>query len=290
MKLAFIGLGVMGAPMARHLAVDHDLAVFDVDRSRLEGLDDSGARLASGVNDAGSGAECVLLSLPSSEIVRAVATGGDGLLDALAPGACVIDTSTTAPSVSREVARALAGKGIDFMDCPVSGGEGGAKAATLSIMAGGRSEVFERFGPMLHTLGTTVTLLGDVGTGGVAKLVNNMIVGVTFASIAEGFALGRENGLDLGVLYQAIRGGWAGSAVLDVAGPGIIENDFEPGGTVDIHFKDMGYALDLAGELNVPTPMTALAQEIFKAARSSGRGAKAQHSIYQLWESLAPDS
>jgi 2-hydroxy-3-oxopropionate reductase len=300
-KVGFIGLGVMGGPMAGHLAGRYDLTVFDVDAARIAKVEAAvpgagparaatgpsiGARGAASVAALGAACDLVLLSLPTSEIVERVVTGDGGLLSHMDPGGAVIDMSTTEPAVTKRVAARLAERGIGFLDAPVSGGEGGAKAATLAIMVGGPAELFDRYRPVLEVMGPSVVRVGEVGAGGVAKLVNNMIVGSTFAVIAEGFALGKKMGLDPEELYGAIRGGWAGSAVLDVAAPGIVARNFTPGGTVDLHFKDIGYALSLARSENVPTPMTAVVDEIFKAARASGRGPQAQHVIIQLWEEL----
>jgi 2-hydroxy-3-oxopropionate reductase len=291
MKIGFVGLGIMGGHMARHLAAKHEIVVFDVDPAKIAAVvaakeSTDGTRGAGGVAELGEACDLVLLSLPTSAIVEAVITGDGGLAGSMVGGSLVVDTSTTEPTVTARVAAALAERGIGFIDAPVSGGEGGAKAASLSIMAGGPEELVERARPVLEVIGASVVRVGDVGAGEVAKLVNNMIVGSTFAVIAESFALGKTMGLDPKVLYDAIRGGWAGSAVLDVAAPGIAERNFTPGGSVDVLFKDIGYALSLAREHNVPTPMTALVDEVSKAARASGRGPKAQQVIIQLWEEL----
>lgn len=301
MRIGFIGLGIMGGHMARHLAGRYGLTVFDVDAAKIAKLEaavpaggpapsgtgpSTGASGAASVAAVGAACDLVLLSLPSSEIVESVVTGDGGLLAHMDPGGAVIDTSTTEPTVSMRIAARLAERGIGFLDAPVSGGEGGAMAAKLSIMVGGPEELFERYEQVLTVLGPSVVRVGEVGAGEVAKLVNNMIVGSAFAVIAEGFALGKKMGLDPEQLYQAIRGGWAGSPVLDVAVPGIVARDFTPGGSVDVLFKDLGYALSLARSQNVPTPMTAVVDEIFKAARASGRGPQAQQVIIQLWEDL----
>lgn len=291
MKLGFVGLGIMGGHMARHLATKHDVVLFDVDASKIRKVLEAdgvtrGSRGAGSIADVAGSCDLVLLSLPSSRVVETVVAGDGGLAGSMVGGSLVVDTSTTEPAVTMRIAEALEGRGIGFIDAPVSGGEGGAKAAKLSIMVGGPQVLLDRARPVLELIGSSVVRVGDVGAGEVAKLVNNMIVGSTFAVIAESFALGRTMGLDPKVLYEAIRGGWAGSAVLDVAGPGIAERNFTPGGSVDVLFKDIGYALALAREHNVPTPMTALVDEVFKAARASGRGPKAQQVIIELWEDL----
>lgn len=286
MKIGFIGLGVMGGHIAGHLMASNDLRVFDVDSSKTERFLETDAHVANSIQNAASGAEVLFLSLPSSEIVRDVLLGPEGVIHVMAEGSTIIDLSTTAPEVSRSCAVILADKGIGFLDAPVSGGESAARDASLAIMVGGPMELFEKNKAVLDIIGASVVRVGDVGAGGVAKLVNNMVVGSTFAVIAEGFALARECGLEAEDLYNAIRGGWAGSKVMDVAAPGIINEDFEPGGTVNLLFKDIGYALGLARSHNVPTPITAQVDEIFKAARASGRGGKAQQIIIKLWEDL----
>lgn len=283
-RIGFIGLGVMGAPMARLFAAKYDLTVFDIDKKKMASL--SGAKQAADIAEVARDKDLVFLSLPGSEIVKEVVIGKGGLKSNMKPGSIVIDTGTTLPAVSREIAASLSETKVSFLDAPVSGGEKAAVAGTLSIMVGGNKEVFDRILAVLHSIGTSVVLVGDVGMGGVAKLVNNLIVGITFVAVAEGFALGTKSGLDPEILYRAIRGGWAGSKVLDVSAEAMLARDFKPGGTVDIHWKDLGYALALARDQDVPVPAAALAHEVFKAARASGRGKLAQPAIVQLWEQL----
>lgn len=284
-QVGFVGLGVMGGNMARHLAERFPLRVFDTDASRREALDK--ADKATSLSELASGCEVVVLSLPGSPIVRSVVLGDDGLINHMARGSVVIDASTTEPTVSREVAAALAERGIAFLDAPVSGGEKGAREASLSIMVGGKAEVFDRCRPLLETIGATVVRVGEVGAGEVAKLVNNMIVASTFGVVAEAFALAVKNGLDPSTLYEVLRGGWAGSRVLEVSAPGMIDGDFTPGGTVDMMLKDVRYALSLAADSHIPVPATSQANEVFKAAQAAGFGAEAQQAIIKVWEMLA---
>ncbi len=283
-KIGFIGLGIMGAPMARLLAAKYELTVFDIDPQKIRAV--SPAKPAVDIAEAARDKDLVFLSLPGSETVKGVVTGNGGLKANMKPGSVVIDMSTTSPAVSQEIAHSIIEAGISFLDAPVSGGEKAAVAGTLSVMVGGNKEVFDRCLEVLHVIGSSVVLMGDTGMGGAAKLVNNLIVGITFIAVAEGFALGTKSGLEPNVLYQAIRGGWAGSKVLEVSAEAMLTRNFQPGGTVDIHWKDLGYALALARDLDVPVPATALAHEIFKAARASGRGKLAQPAVVQLWEDL----
>lgn len=284
LKIGFIGLGIMGGHMARHLSSKYDVTVFDIDANRV--AQQEKAAKARSIRQAGEAADVILLSLPTSGIVKEAVCGAEGLIHVLKKGSAVIDASTTEPTVSRAIAKSLAEKGVSFLDAPVSGGEGGARDAALAFMVGGDAAVFDKYKPVLQVMGKSVVRVGAVGSGGVAKLVNNMIVGAAFSIIAESFALGMKNGIDPKVLYEAIKDGWAGSTVLNVAAPGIIEQNYKPGGTIDILFKDIGYALSLARSQNVPVPVTAIVDEVFKIARASGRGPYAQQIITQMWESL----
>jgi 2-hydroxy-3-oxopropionate reductase len=284
--IGFVGLGVMGGPMAAHVAEAFAgrLLVFDIEPSRLERF--PLASRARDLADLASRSDIVVLSLPHSRAVEEVVCGSGGLLAALRPASAVVDMSTTDPPLTQKIAAALSRLGIGFLDAPVSGGPKGAIEKSLSIMAGGDERTFERCLPVLRAMGSSVVHMGGTGLGGVAKLVNNLIVGAAFASIAEGFALGAKSGLDPRALYEAIRGGWAGSKVLDVAAAAMLTGDYRPGGTVNIHWKDLGYALSLAKEHDVPLPVTAIVHEIFKAARASGAGPLSQPAIVGMWEKL----
>ncbi|MFB3883369.1 MAG: NAD(P)-dependent oxidoreductase [Armatimonadota bacterium] len=286
-RIGFVGLGVMGAPMARNLARKlGQLTAYDVVPAKVAALASEGVQSASSLAELGERSEVVLLSLPDSETVEEVVMGGGKLADSMAAGGVIVDTSTTEPAVSVRVARSLGERGLHFLDAPVSGGEKAAVEGTLAFMVGGEEGVFERCLPILKCMGTSVVRLGGAGAGGVAKMVNQMIVGATFAVVAESFALGTKAGLDPGVLFEAIRHGWAGSRVLEVAAAAMLARDFRPGGTVDIHCKDLRYALSLAASTDVPVPVTAITREIFTAARASGSGRLSQPAVVTLWEKL----
>jgi 2-hydroxy-3-oxopropionate reductase len=280
-EAGFVGLGVMGHAMAGNLARRYRVCGYDLDARRFEGL--AGVERAASLEELARRAAIVCLSLPDARIVEQVALGEGGLVHLLAPGSLVIDLSTSMPAVSRRIAARLAERRIQFADAPVSGGEAGARAATLAIMVGAEPAVFERCKPVLSTMGKTVVRVGDPGAGNVAKLVNNMIVASTFAVIAEGFALAGKNGVDAGLLYEAIREGWAGSKVLDTSVPAMIARDYTPGGTINMMEKDLGYARSLAAESHVPIPMTAAAHELFVAGQAAGKGASAQPAVIELW-------
>ncbi len=284
--IGFVGLGVMGRPMAVNLARRFALLVYDKDPARLSGTQGKGIRRASSLEELGRQAGIVLLSLPGSAAVEEVIAGRSGLGETLGTGGVVIDTGTTEPAVSQRLAGLLAGRGITLLDAPVSGGEKGAVEATLSVMVGGPQEAFSRCRDIFAAIGKTIVRVGDSGMGQVAKLVNNLIVGATFAALAEGFTLAVKSGLDPQKLFEAIRGGWAGSKVLEVSAPAMLERKFDPGGTVDILYKDLGYALALARSTDVPLPITVQTHEIFKAAKAAGYGGRSQPVIVNLWEKL----
>ncbi|MFW5995205.1 MAG: NAD(P)-dependent oxidoreductase, partial [Spirochaetia bacterium] len=204
----------------------------------------------------------------------------------LGEGSLVIDMSTTQPLVSKKIAGAFAERGVAFVDAPVSGGPAGAQAGTLSIMAGGEASAYARAEPVLSHVGGSVVHVGGPGSGGIAKLVNNMIVGAAFTSVAEGFALASAHDIEISTLHQAIRGGWAGSKVLDLSAEAVSKGDFSPAGTVDLLSKDLGYARDLARSGNIPVPVTAIVDEVFTAAKARGTGGNAQPVIVELWEKL----
>ena len=286
-RVGMIGLGVMGAPMARQLSAKcGNLVVFDVDANKTNLFRQLNIKTASSLSEVGEGADIVLLSLPNTSVVKNVILAEAGLINSMGRGGIIIDTSTTDPTVTKEIAGRLAEQEISFLDAPVSGGEGAAIEGTLSVMVGGAEDVFKQCQEVLKAIGTTVIRVGDNGMGQVTKLVNNMIVGATFAVIAEGFALGVKSGLNAKTLYEAIHNGWAGSKVLDVTAPAMFERNFKPGGTVDIHYKDLGYALALAKEELAPVPVTAVVHEIFKSAKAAGKGLMSQPAIVTLWEQV----
>ena len=297
MKTAgFIGLGVMGQSMARHLAekipggAGQEIFVYDVEKSKIDSLTGAtgGAKItaSASIADLGGCTDIVFLSLPTSEIVKEVVLSGGGLAESMKSGSIVVDTSTTEVGIIKNIAAELEKKGIEFIDSPVSGGEKAAKDGTLSFMAGGKKEVFDTVKPYCDTMAASVVYMGGTGAGQTAKAVNQMIVGAAFTVIAESFSMGVKNGLDPKALYEAIKGGWAGSKVLDVAAQDMFSRAFKPGGTVDIHWKDLGYALSLAKDTDAPVPVTALVHEVFKAARAKGEGKKSQPAVVRLWEDL----
>jgi len=283
--LGFLGLGVMGGPMARNLVkAGYPVVGFDTDAGRLEKFVATGGKGVRSVTEAAAGAEVVCLSLPTGDIVRDVVTGASGLLTVMKAGTVIVDLSTTEPKVAQVCAAASAAKGITFLDGPVSGGEQGAIDAALSIMVGGDTATFARVKPILACLGRSVVHMGGSGMGQATKLVNNMIVAANFAAVCEAWGLAVKVGLDPATLHEAIKGGWAGSRVMEETVPRLLKRNFVPGGTVDIMTKDVGYALNMARTADVPVPVTALAHELFRMVKAQGKGGQAQPILIHLWE------
>jgi len=267
--------------MAQNMAKKFAVTGFDVQSSRLAAT--TGITKAQSAAEVARACPVVFLSLPSAAVVDQVVLGDGGLAEAMPQGSLLVDLSTSLPSLSRRIAGKLAEKGVQFADAPVSGGEKGARDASLAIMVGASEPVFGRCRPYLSAIGKTVVRVGEVGAGGIAKLVNNMIVAAEFAVIAEGFALAARNGVDARLLYEAMREGWAGSKVLDVSAEAIAARQYVPGGTIDMMLKDLSYARTLATECQSPIPMTAAAHEVFIAGQAAGNGKRSQPAIFELW-------
>ena len=256
MRLGFIGVGNMGGPMAGHVVgAGHDVGIFDLRAESVDPLVEAGGRRAGSVAEAADGAEAVLLSLPMPGDVEAVVTGDGGLFEALAPGSAILDLTTSSPTVSRELARQGADRGISFLDSPVSGGVYGARKGTLAVMVGGPEDVFETYRPVLETFGAKVVRCGDVGAGNVVKLVNNMLAFIGMMGITEGLLLGVKAGVDPLVLREVIQASSGASFVWDSGTRAILRDRLAPSFTTTLACKDIGLAVDLAHELGVPVPM-----------------------------------
>lgn len=283
--LGFLGLGVMGGPMAKNLVqAGYRVTGHDPDPGRMKAFTDAGGIAAASAAGVGEAGEIVFLSLPTGDVVRQVVTGDGGLASSMPSGSLIADLSTTEARVAQDAAAACAKQGIIFLDAPVSGGEQGAVDASLSIMVGGDAAGFARVKPILACMGRSVVHMGGSGLGQATKLINNMIVAAGFSAVCEAWALGAKVGLDPATLHEAIKGGWAGSRVMEETVPRLLARNFVPGGTVDIMVKDVAYALNMARSLDVPVPVTGLAHELFRMVKSQGQGGKAQPVLITLWE------
>jgi 2-hydroxy-3-oxopropionate reductase len=286
--IGFIGLGIMGRPMAKNLiAAGHPLVVHSRSRGPVDDLVKSGAKAASSPKDAAAQCDVLITMLPNSPDVEQVALGKNGIIEGARAGLIFIDMSTISPIVSQKIGKALAAKGVKMLDAPVSGGEKGAIDAALSIMVGGDKDTFDAVLPIFRAMGKTITLLGPLGFGGFTKLANQIIVAVNLTALAEALTLGKKAGLDRELLLTALGGGLAGSKCLDQKKANYVAGTYNPGFKIDLHFKDLGLIMESARTLGVPLPATAVVQELFNAMRVKGRGGLDHSGIITLLEDLA---
>jgi 2-hydroxy-3-oxopropionate reductase len=286
--IGFIGLGIMGKPMARNLLkAGYPLVVHSRSRGPVDEIVKAGARGATSPRDVAAQCEVLITMLPNSPDVEQVALGKDGIAEGARRGLVFVDMSTISPIVSRKVGEALAPRGVAMLDAPVSGGEKGAIDGALSIMVGGDKATFDRVLPIFQAMGKTITLLGPLGMGGFTKLANQIIVAVNLTALAEALTLGKKAGLDRELLLTALGGGLAGSKCLDQKKANYIAGTYNPGFKVDLHFKDLGLIMESARALGVPLPATAVVQELFSAMRVKGRGGLDHSGIITLLEDLA---
>ena len=287
-KIGFIGLGVMGTPMAAHLAAaGHDVSGFDLNADALAKLEAAGGRAAKDVADAVSGAEVVITMLPDHPQVEQVVLAPGGVLDALAPGTLLADMSTIRPETSIEVAKAGAAKGIRVLDAPVSGGQAGAEQASLSIMVGGEEADFAAAKPVFDLLGKTIVHVGPHGAGQVVKAANQLVVGGIYGLVAEAIVLLEASGVDAGTGLDVLAGGLAGSRILELKRKSMVARQFQPGFRIDLHHKDMGIALAAARQSGVALPLTGLVAQLVAAGRAMGYGSLDHSALLKVVEELS---
>lgn len=287
MNIGFIGLGIMGAPMAGHLiAAGHSLFLKSR-RSVPEALLAAGGTACATAAEVAQRADVIILMLPDTPDVEQVLFGAGGVAEGLSPGKVVIDMSSIAPLATKDFAARIAAQGCAYLDAPVSGGEVGAKNAALSIMVGGDPEVFDRARPLFAAMGKTVTHVGPVGSGQVAKVANQIIVALTIEAVAEGLLFASKAGADPAKVRQAITGGLATSRILELHGERMIKRTFDPGFRIGLHQKDLNLALDNARTLGLSLPATALAQQLFSACVAQGGAAWDHSAMVRALETLA---
>jgi 2-hydroxy-3-oxopropionate reductase len=287
-KIGFIGLGIMGNPMAKNLLkAGHSLTVYDIVADKIKDVVKAGAQAGSSSKDVAAKSELVITMLPNSPEVKEAVLGPGGVLEGAKPGTVLIDMSSIAPLASKEVAEKAKQKGVVMFDAPVSGGEPKAVEGTLAIMVGGPKDTFEKVKDILAIMGASVTLVGDIGSGNTTKLANQIIVALNIAAMSEAMVLATKAGVDPEKVYQAIRGGLAGSTVLDAKMPLALKGSFKPGFRIELHIKDLANALDTAHELGVPVPLSSVVMEAMQALRVDGKGKDDHGGIIQFYEKLA---
>jgi len=286
--IGFIGLGIMGKPMAKNLLkAGYELMVSDLNQDAVAELASAGARKAE--SSAALARECdvILTMLPNSPQVKQVVLEEGGLIEVMRAGQVLIDMSSINPMASREIASQLELRGIDMLDAPVSGGEPKAIEGTLAFMAGGKKETFDKYQPLLKAMGASAVYCGGIGAGNVAKLCNQVIVAVNIAAVSEALMLGQKAGVSPDLIYSAIRGGLAGSTVLDAKAPMMMDRNFKPGFKIDLHIKDLNNVLDAAKSVDAPMFMTNMAMEMMKMLHSAGEGGSDHSAIAKFYERIA---
>ena len=286
--VGFVGLGVMGAPMALNLQqAGHPLVVHNRGRGPVEELVAAGAEAASSAREVAERADVVITMLPDSPAVEDVVLGSDGVLDGASDGDLLIDMSTIHPTVSVAIAGAARERGVRVLDAPVSGGDVGARDGTLSIMVGGQEADLVRARPLLEVLGKTIVHVGDHGAGQVVKACNQVVVAVTIAAVSEALVLGSKAGVEPDRILDVLGGGLAANRVMEMRRRNFLEHDFTPGFRVDLHHKDLDIALESGGAYGVPLPVTGLVQQGFRALRAKGHGGDDHSGLLALVEELA---
>lgn len=288
MKVGFIGLGIMGKPMSKNLLkAGYELVVFDFNKDAVDEVVGCGATAAGSGKEVAGQCEVVITMVPNSPHVRAAVLGENGVADGAKEGTVLIDMSSIDPTESKAIGAELAKKGIDMLDAPVSGGEPKAIDGTLSVMVGGKKELFDKYYDMLMVMAGSVVYVGGLGSGNVAKLANQIVVAVNIAAVSEALTFAKKAGTDPELVYQAIRGGLAGSTVMDAKAPMMLGRNFKPGFRIELHIKDLNNALNAAHAISSPVPLTGQLMEIMQGLKADGLEKEDHSSIVKYYEKIA---
>ncbi len=287
-SVGFIGLGIMGLPMAGHiLKAGYPLTVYNRTTSKTRSLEAEGAAVAASPRELAENSRMIITMVSDSPDVQEVVAGPDGVLDGVRPGSVVMDMSTISPQVERDLDRQLREKGCALVDAPVSGGDVGAQNATLAIMAGGDREAFDRAVPIFETMGKTITYCGPVGSGQLTKLCNQILVAVTLMGVSEALVFAGKNGLDQRVMVEAVKGGAAGSWQLSNLAPRVVDRDFAPGFMVDLIQKDLRLVMESGAAAQAALPATSLVNQLFRTSQARGEGLEGTQALAKVLEQLA---
>ena len=288
MKIGFIGLGIMGKPMAKNLMkAGHELVVYDVIAANVDNVVAAGAQAGASYKDVAAQCSFIITMLPNSPHVKTVVMGENGVLEGAQAGTVLVDMSSIAPLASQEIAAACGEKGVKMLDAPVSGGEPKAIDGTLAIMVGGDKELFDQVKDVLAVMGSSVVYCGTIGAGNTTKLANQIIVAANIAACAEAFILAKKAGVDPAVVFEAIKGGLAGSTVMNAKVPMMLERDFNPGFKIDLHIKDLNNAIDTGHGVGSPLPLTAQVMEMMQWLRKEKCGQDDHSALAKYYEYLA---
>lgn len=291
MKIGFIGLGIMGKPMCKNLLkAGYECQVYDLVKEAVEELAGCNATGCQSAAEAAAGADAVITMLPNSPHVKAVVLGENGIMHAMKEGSVLVDMSSIAPLASQEVGAALAEKGIEMLDAPVSGGEPKAIDATLSIMVGGKQHIYDRMKEMLLCMGSSAVYCGELGAGNTTKLANQVVVALNIAACSEAFTLAKKAGVDPALVYAAIRGGLAGSTVMDAKVPMMLAGNDKPGFKIDLHIKDLNNALETAHGVGMGLPLTSSVMEMLQQLKADGMGGCDHSALVKYYEKMTGET
>ena len=288
MRIGFIGLGIMGKPMAKNLIkAGYELKVYDIISAAVDETVAAGATRGENNADVAKDSDIVITMLPNSPHVKSAVLGENGILEGAKPGTILVDMSSINPIASKEICAEVEKKGCFMLDAPVSGGEPKAIDGTLAIMVGGKQELFDKVKDILAVMGASVTLCGGIGAGNTTKLANQIIVAANIAAVGEALVLGKKAGVEPEAIYMAIRGGLAGSTVMDAKAPMMMDGNFKPGFRINLHIKDLTNALDTGHDVGAPLPLTAAVMEMMQWLRASGYEGEDHSSLVRYYEYLS---
>lgn len=287
MKIGFIGLGIMGKPMVKNLLkAGHEVVAYDVVKDNVNNVVQAGAVAANSSKAVAEQCSFIITMLPNGPQVKEVVCGAGGVLEGAKSGTILVDMSSIAPGVAQEVYKDCAAKGVKMLDAPVSGGEPKAIDGSLSIMVGGEKDVFDKAYDVLLNMGASAVLCGDIGAGNTTKLANQIIVAINIAAVSEAFTLSTKAGVDPNKVFDAIKGGLAGSTVMNAKVPMMIADNFEPGFKIDLHIKDLQNILDTGHDVGSHLPLTALLMEMMQYLRADGFGQKDHSAVAKYYEKI----
>lgn len=287
-RVGFVGLGIMGMPMARNLLeAGYDLVVYNRSREKAGELTREGAETADNLKDLAKGSDVVITMIPGPAEVESVVSGENGLLEGAREGSLIVDMSTSSPALAKTLARTAQERGVGMLDAPVSGGDVGAVEGTLSIMVGGDEGDFERARPLFEVMGDTVVHVGEAGAGQVVKACNQIVVALVMEAVSEALVLGSKGGVAPGKILDVLGGGLAGNRVMEVKREKFLSHAFDPGGKIAYHHKDLGIALAAGREYGVALPVTAIVDQMFGALAAKGRGGWDHSALITLIEELS---
>lgn len=291
MKIGFIGLGIMGKPMCKNLLkAGYECRIYDLVGSAMDEVASCGGIKSESARQAAEGRDLVITMLPNSPHVKSAVFGENGIAQGMSAGSILVDMSSIAPLASVEIAKELEKKGVEMLDAPVSGGEPKAVDGTLSIMVGGKREIYDKVKEVLLCMGSTAVYCGKIGAGNTTKLANQIVVALNIAACAEAFTLSQKAGVDPEVVYQAIRSGLAGSTVMDAKVPMMLAGNYEPGFRIDLHIKDLNNALETGHGVGMGLPLTAQVMEMLQQLSADGYGMKDHSALVKHYERLTGTS